>query len=137
MQTKVYLSAYDFTVCLLAALSRQGQRSLVSPWSDTQHVTSRCAAKVFDWLEETQEGIFDFRFHLSAHKYAAEGWVVALRQCENFKHLTRRVNSNYVYYELNDANLQRSAMRISSFEQIWDAAASIYLQAHTVLIASL
>lgn len=138
MQTisKFSLGADDFTVSLLAALSR---REFMHLDMSSGYAPAACAAKAFTWLKETHGDNFNFRFHVfPSETWGFENWVIALRRCA-IRQLLEYSEGSEFSFTLNHGNLQEAAcgaiaatwtcngQGIGEFFAIWDGAASVYL----------
>lgn len=134
--SKFSLDADDFTVSLLAALSR---RELMHIDMSSGYTPAACAAKAFTWLRETHGDHFNFRFHVfPSQTWGFENWAIALERCA-VRQLLEYTGDDRFSYALNHGNLQEVAcgsiaatwtcngQGIGEFFAIWDGAASVYL----------
>ena len=128
------LTAYQFTVCLLAALTRRGYVAMWAPRSDRTHVTDVAAAATWEHLKQQPEGDFNYRFRVYTHpnyRYSGD-WQEQLGECEAVGLITlltpQAARSDKFWYRFEAEWLQSLAPEFPGSDELWDEVSSVFVE---------
>lgn len=128
------LTAYHFTVCLLAALTRREFVAFWAPRSDKTHVIDVAASEAWKHLRQVDNGEFDHRFSLYTHpvyRYS-EDWQKELGECECNFLITllspEAARSDKFWYRFERDRLQKLSTELAGTNELWNDVASKFIE---------
>lgn len=125
------LDAYDFSVCLLAAVARRGDTDFVHPFSDRRHATDAGAHMAWMYLESQFSDAFvcTFAIYNTGWGGRSEDWSFAISSCEQRGMIDKESKTSRTGFALVASTLQEEALKICDDELPWDILADVYIEA--------
>lgn len=130
MSEPIELDAYEFVVCLLAAVARKGETDFVAPFSASRKATDAGANAAWVYLESHFFEAFKCRFALNNTGYdnRSEDWSEAVGYCQQMGLIGIDSHKSWTGYFLVTDMLQRAATKICADELPWDILADVYIE---------